>query len=114
MCRCPFHNDRTPSFSIREDDDTAGKCFGCGWYGDIFKYEMDFHKVDFTEAWLRLNDFHYKCPRGGEKVKPFVKASKPEKVVLSEKQKDEREAYARRLETDRWIAEEICRKRYEY
>jgi len=52
-CRCPFHSDRTPSFSITDDDD-HGKCFGCEWYGDIFKYVMDRTGCDFRTAFIHL------------------------------------------------------------
>lgn len=31
---CPFHADRTPSFTIYADDRRA-HCFGCGWSGDV-------------------------------------------------------------------------------
>ena len=82
--------------------------------GDILKYEMEFHKVDFTAAWLRLNDFHSKVLRKGPKATNVVKPARTERVRLSPEKIDERDGYARRLETDRWIAEEICRKRYEY
>lgn len=45
-CCCPFHPDKTPSFVINETDDYAN-CYGCGWHGDVFKYEGECHKVDF-------------------------------------------------------------------
>ena len=32
MCRCPFHADRTPSFSVKDEHTSTGKCFGCGWW----------------------------------------------------------------------------------
>ena len=65
MCCCPFHDDSNPSFAVKAEYDNVGKCYACGWYGDIVKYEMDFHKVDFKTAWVRLNDFYYQCPRKG-------------------------------------------------
>jgi hypothetical protein len=112
MCRCPFHADSTPSFSVLTDDDTRGKCFGCGWYGDIFAYEMEFHRVDFKEAWFRLNDFVKQHPRAGRKAKAVPK-QKIASSSLTDKQVTERKAYAQRLATDRWIAERICQKRHE-
>ena len=52
-CQCPFHDDRTPSFHIWEEDD-HGKCFGCSWRGDIYRYVMDRTGCDFRTAfeWL--------------------------------------------------------------
>ncbi len=37
---CPFHADRTPSFTIYADDRRA-HCFGCGWSGDVLDFVMD-------------------------------------------------------------------------
>lgn len=56
-CHCPFHDDRTPSFFIWEND-TGGKCFGCNWYGDLFSYEMEYHELDFASALKRLQKGH--------------------------------------------------------
>jgi len=46
---CPFHNEKTPSFTISEQ---RGRyhCFGCGAGGDAFKFVMDWEKVDFPNA----------------------------------------------------------------
>ena len=55
-CRCPFHADSTPSFHIWEQDD-HGKCFGCDWFGDVYRYVMDRTGCDFRTAfdWLTQN-----------------------------------------------------------
>ncbi len=46
---CPFHNEKTPSFTISEQ---RGRyhCFGCGAGGDTFKFVMEWEKVDFPNA----------------------------------------------------------------
>ena len=36
---CPFHNEKTPSFSVNEDKGFY-HCFGCGEHGDIISFTM--------------------------------------------------------------------------
>jgi DNA primase len=50
--RCPFHNEKTPSFFISPDRGTY-YCFGCGASGDIFTFVEEFEGLDFKGA-LRL------------------------------------------------------------
>lgn len=47
--RCPFHNEKTPSFTISPDRNTY-YCFGCGEHGDIFSLVEHFEGVDFKGA----------------------------------------------------------------
>lgn len=50
-CRCPFHDERTPSFSIRDGiEGDFGYCFGCSWSGDIFKLWMESRGCSFPDA----------------------------------------------------------------
>jgi DNA primase len=53
--RCPFHNERTPSFSISPDRGLY-YCFGCGAKGDIFTFVQEFEGVDFNGALKILAD----------------------------------------------------------
>ena len=46
---CPFHNEKTPSFTINQDKNSFN-CFGCGVSGDVFSYVMEKYKIDFKEA----------------------------------------------------------------
>ncbi|MFA6369310.1 MAG: DNA primase, partial [Candidatus Shapirobacteria bacterium] len=46
---CPFHGEKTPSFSVSEELQIY-KCFGCGQAGDIFNFLQDYEKIDFREA----------------------------------------------------------------
>lgn len=52
---CPFHNEKTPSFSI---DDTRGiyHCFGCNASGDHFSFIMQTKNMEFMEACEYLAD----------------------------------------------------------
>ncbi|MFA5840735.1 MAG: DNA primase [Candidatus Paceibacterota bacterium] len=47
--RCPFHNEKTPSFFISPDRGTY-YCFGCGVKGDIFSFVEEFEGLDFRGA----------------------------------------------------------------
>ncbi len=44
--KCPFHNEKTPSFFISPDRGTY-YCFGCGAKGDIFSFVQNFEGTDF-------------------------------------------------------------------
>lgn len=44
--KCPFHNEKTPSFFISPDRGTY-YCFGCGAKGDIFSFVEKFEGTDF-------------------------------------------------------------------
>ncbi len=47
--RCPFHNEKTPSFFISPDRGTY-YCFGCQAKGDIFSFVEQFEGLDFMGA----------------------------------------------------------------
>jgi len=47
--RCPFHNEKTPSFFISPDRNNY-YCFGCGAKGDIFSFVQEFESLDFVGA----------------------------------------------------------------
>ena len=46
---CPFHNEKTPSFTVNEELQRF-KCFGCGIGGDSIEFIKLYNKVDFKEA----------------------------------------------------------------
>lgn len=52
---CPFHNEKTPSFSVSEDRQIF-KCFGCGKSGDAITFIMERDKMSFQEALEYLAD----------------------------------------------------------
>ena len=50
---CPFHNEKTPSFTVNEAKGFY-HCFGCGAHGDIIKFEMEANGLSFIEAVEKL------------------------------------------------------------
>ncbi len=45
---CPFHNEKTPSFTVF--DDKNFKCFGCGKSGDVISFIQEMENCSFSEA----------------------------------------------------------------
>lgn len=73
--RCPFHNEKTPSFFVSPDRGTY-HCFGCGEHGDIFSFVEKMEAVPFYEALTILAD------RAGVKLTPFKKEEKDKESNL--------------------------------
>lgn len=46
---CPFHNEKTPSFSVNEQGQFF-YCFGCGVGGNAIGFLMDYENMSFPEA----------------------------------------------------------------
>jgi DNA primase len=55
MGLCPFHDERSPSFSV-EPQGKLYHCFGCGVGGDVIKFVEEKEGVGFTEAVELLAD----------------------------------------------------------
>ncbi len=50
---CPFHNEKTPSFTVNEDKGFF-HCFGCGAHGDVIGFVMRTENLSFPETVERL------------------------------------------------------------
>jgi DNA primase len=57
---CPFHNEKTPSFSVHAGHQFY-KCFGCGVGGDVLHFVMEIEHISFPEA-LKLLAERYGIP----------------------------------------------------
>ncbi len=52
---CPFHKEKTPSFTVSPDRQIY-HCFGCGAGGDVIRFLQEYEKVDFMTALQMLAD----------------------------------------------------------
>lgn len=57
ICCCPFHNEKTPSFSVSQTKQIY-KCFGCGQSGNVLSFLMDYSHLTYIEAIEFLAKFH--------------------------------------------------------
>ncbi len=55
MC-CPFHDDSTPSFSIKRGEQWF-YCFGCNVGGDVIKFVQMYEGLTFTQAVIKLAEY---------------------------------------------------------
>ena len=51
--KCPFHNEKTPSFSVNPDKQIF-KCFGCGIGGGVINFIMEIEKLEFKDSIIFL------------------------------------------------------------
>jgi DNA primase len=49
MGLCPFHNEKTPSFSVSQSKQMY-HCFGCGVGGNVYTFIMEYENYSFVEA----------------------------------------------------------------
>jgi len=77
--RCPFHNEKTPSFFVSPERDSF-YCFGCSKGGDIFTFVEEFEGLDFLGAMKVLAD------KAGVEIKftgkEFVKKEEKDKQYV--------------------------------
>jgi DNA primase len=55
MALCPFHKEKTPSFTVNEELGIF-KCFGCGKGGNVITFVMEYEKISYFEALKLLAD----------------------------------------------------------
>lgn len=53
LARCPFHDEKTPSFTVSEDKQFY-YCFGCGAHGNAIGFLMAFDRMEFLDALSHL------------------------------------------------------------
>ena len=93
---CPFHNEKTPSFSVSEEKGFY-HCFGCGEHGDIISFTMKSENIDFKTAIKELADIAgIKMPDIKQKSKEQIE-NEENYIKITEKSTD---IYQKLLFTD--------------
>ena len=83
---CPFHNEKTPSFTVSNDKGFY-HCFGCGAHGDVISFIMEKESIDFkeaikilaSEAGINISDYSFKNKKISKeelKLKEILEISK--------------------------------------
>ena len=73
---CPFHNEKTPSFSVDEEKKVF-YCFGCHKGGDLFRFIMEIENLSFMEA------VHYLGEKAGIEVEENEGAAKENSQITA-------------------------------
>jgi DNA primase len=78
--RCPFHEERTPSFSVNPVEKLY-YCFGCGKGGDLISFVRETENLDFVGAieWLAER---FRVPLEYEEASPRVEAQRKRRERL--------------------------------
>lgn len=84
MGLCPFHNEKSPSFSINVPKQYF-HCFGCGETGDVISFVMKSQAIDFIDAVKTLAaEYSVHIPETTKFTKQEIKLQKELKLNLSE------------------------------
>lgn len=92
--RCPFHNEKTPSFYISLDRGMY-YCFGCGAKGDIFSFVEHFEGTDF------LGSLKILATRAGVTLSDYKKDTNDRKYVLYEILEEATSFYQKNLNSNK-------------
>jgi len=110
--KCPFHNEKTPSFFVSPSRESY-YCFGCGASGDIFTFVEEFEGLDFKGALKLLAD------KAGVTLEVYSKESKEaqsEKERLFEIMEEATRFFENNFppKADQPLAEKEIRNAWEY
>ncbi len=78
---CPFHNEKTPSFSVSPSKQMY-HCFGCGEGGDVISFIMKYTNLDFIEA-LKLLANRVNITLDEKEANVDLRAEKEKEVIFN-------------------------------
>ena len=113
---CPFHNEKTPSFTIN-DEKGFYHCFGCGAHGDVIRWMTDHQGLPFMDAVKELAlqaGMEVPAPdpraaRAAEQQKSLHDVMAAAQAFFVQCLHDERGEQARRYLTTRGFPQEVVR-----
>ncbi|AOW76765.1 DNA primase [Colwellia sp. PAMC 20917] len=83
---CPFHTEKSPSFSVSQDKQFY-HCFGCGEHGNAISFLMEFDRLEFPDAIEELaSHYNMEVPREQNNQSPAQ--LKQQQQVHKQKQDD--------------------------
>ena len=92
---CPFHNEKTPSFTVSSDKQFY-YCFGCGAKGNALGFVMEFDNIDFPEAVdILAGTLGMEVPK--EEISPHQQQKQQERISLYELSGSASEFYQQQL-----------------
>lgn len=94
---CPFHNEKSPSFTVSQDKQFY-HCFGCCAHGNAISFIMEFDRLEFVEAIEELARYH------GLEV-PREKGSRP--AMSEEKRQQQQDDYAVMEQVARFFQQQL-------
>lgn len=92
--KCPFHNEKTPSFFVSPDRGSY-YCFGCGAKGDIFTFIEEFEGLDFKGALKILAE------RAGVSLAQYSREKEGEKEKLYRAMEESTKFFEKNLEENK-------------
>lgn len=114
---CPFHNEKTPSFSVNEQKGFY-HCFGCGEHGDIISFVMKSQNMGYidaikelaNQAGLKLPDYKPKSPEQQARESSYFEIMEVAAKTFSEKLYDETGRAALEYIRGRGFTDEVVKK----
>ena len=83
---CPFHTEKSPSFSVSQDKQFY-HCFGCGEHGNAISFLMEFDRLEFPDAVEELAS-HYNMTVPREQINRTPAQQKQDQKAYIQKQDD--------------------------
>lgn len=92
---CPFHGEKTPSFKVYP---RYGRCYGCGWSGDIIAFVQKYENLTFVKALQTLGG-----QVGGGYAPPSGDEARRRQVAARDYEIARQRAHKRLLDACRWV-----------